>query len=679
MKQIPFPARRERLALLAILLAAFALRLIQLDHVPPGLRYDELLSHVMAGRVMAGERPIYFVESWGREPLYFYVQALGLTLLGESDWVLRLPSVFLGLLEVTGVWLVGRRLFGKGVGLVAAALVAVSFWAIFYSRIGSRVGATAAFITFFVYFLWRAVEPPAGRAPQHRATLFTVAAALTLGALSYVYVAGRVGFALVGLFALYLAIFHRRQFRQVWRRLLVIGVGGAAVAGPLFLYLSQNPGAEQRLDLLNAPMNALKAGDPGPILELATRALGMYVYEGERNWLYNVFGRPIFRPVTAAFFLLGGGNSLRHGRRAGHALILIWLLVGTAPAMLAPPAASLTHTVAARPAAMLLLALGANAVARWLGRRRAWVQPALAIAVVALYGVSSSLAYFGTWSQADEVHELYQAGIKRVADEYQSGPSSEPVAVGAPYVNYWHPWNAVAFELAVRQPAPPVRWFNPAGAWVWPGGSNPQPTTYYFPAAPLAPQSYHPLIHDAFLAMAEPLPAPGHFEAFHLPDPAALEDALRELAPDRHVTWPPDLAHLPAPALPLVFDDRLALLSVGLPQETTSPGRQVPFYTIWEVRRSDPAPVVAFAHLTSDGVDIWGQQDWLDVRMKGLQEGDRFIQTHTLPVNAETPAGSYAVQIGLYHPGTLGRLPIAARDASADRVFVGEIEVAPDQ
>ena len=103
-----------------ILLLALALRLVALDNVPPGLRYDENLSHVMAQRVINGERPIYFHESWGREPLYFYTQAVSLSWLGQTDWALRLPSVIFGLLEVLACWLLAHKLFGRRVGWLTA-------------------------------------------------------------------------------------------------------------------------------------------------------------------------------------------------------------------------------------------------------------------------------------------------------------------------------------------------------------------------------------------------------------------------------------------------------------------------------------------------------------------------------------------------------------------------------
>ena len=145
------------------------------------------------------------------------------------------------------------------------------------------------------------------------------------------------------------------------------------------------------------------------------------------------------------------------------------------------------------------------------------------------------------------------------------------------------------------------------------------------------------------------------------------------------LAWPPDLAYLPGPALPLVFGDppagRFALLGIQMQEESVPAGGELRLTTYWEVLTADPTPVVAFVHLTSDGLDVWGQYDWLDVWADGLQPGDRFIQVHPVPVKPDTSPGLYHVQLGLYGPDTLERLPIVGTDTLADRVWVTEIQV----
>lgn len=674
MNKLNLTKRGEISILIGLLLAAFALRVLSLDDVPPGLRYDELQNHLMASRVMAGERPLYFSESWGHEPLYHYLQAASMSGLGESDWSLRLPSVFLGVLAVAATWLVARTLLGRRAGLLAAAFLIVSFWGIFYSRIGSRVGATTLFVALMVYFLWQTARPDLSK--RWQGWVMALLGGLFMGTAVYIYVAGRVTFGIFAGFVLYLALFHGREFKQLWSRLLLFGVVGVVVAAPLFVELRKQPALEQRLDLLNEPLDALKQGDPRPVLDLSARAWGMYVVQGEQDWLYNVSGRPIFAGITAVFFLLGCGLALWRWRRSRYALLLIWLLMGTAPAMLAPPEASLTHTIAAQPAAYILLAGGVAFVWRWLAKWQPILGPVLAGGLLLYVAISSGVAYFSTWANNSEVRELYQGGITAVAEAITAQPPSGAVAIAAPYINYWHPWNKVAFELAMTDDVSQVRWFNPAGGWVWPQEAN--PTTYYFPTDPLGAQAYEPRLYPLFLADAERVEVGGDdFQAYTVTSPAAFKANLAQAAAETAVSWPPDLDDLGQTAVPLNFENRVALAAVELPQQTVKAGELLQFFTYWQVLQSDPSPVVAFAHLTSDGVDIWGQQDWLDVNMAGLQPGDYFAQLHQLQVNPETLPGTYHIQLGLYRPDSGSRLSIQADEAgaSADHVWLGAVQV----
>jgi hypothetical protein len=273
------------------------------------------------------------------------------------------------------------------------------------------------------------------------------------------------------------------------------------------------------------------------------------------------------------------------------------------------------------------------------------------------------------------VRELYQGGVTAVVDDLRANPPAGPVVIGGPYVNYWQPWNAVAFELTNPPEEAAVRWFNPAGAWLWPAGED--EATYYFPADPLAGQAYDPLLYGWFSQEAVALPASSDgLQVLRVANQGAFEAQRDRVAAASVFEWPAELADLPAAEPPLVFAGRFALLGAEVAEAAVPAGGTVRLLTFWRVESADPGPVVAFVHVTSDGVDIWGQQDWLDVRTAGLQPGDQFVQAHTVTVNSETPPGRYFMQLGLYAPDTLVRLPIAAGGGqTADRVLVGEVNV----
>ncbi len=84
---------------------------------------------------------------YGRSPLFLYAQAGSAWLFGLSEWSLRFPSAVFGLLGIPVAYVLGRKLFdngedqksvwlGVGVGLVLAAMFAVSAWQLEYARYG---------------------------------------------------------------------------------------------------------------------------------------------------------------------------------------------------------------------------------------------------------------------------------------------------------------------------------------------------------------------------------------------------------------------------------------------------------------------------------------------------------------------------------------------------------------
>lgn len=664
----------EPWALIAILLTAAALRLVALADVPPGPGYDELQNTHLAERVLAGQWAIYFPENHGQEPLYPILEALAVRLLGWSVFSIRLPGALLGVLSVLVLYLVGRRLAGPRVALLAAAFHAISFWPLIETRMALETSLLPPLAGLAMLFLVRGLGREVQRGP--RALLDFALAGLFLGAHVYAYTPGRAMPLLLGLLV-YLVFLGQRALRRCWRGVLLLCVVTALVVAPLVLFLRAHPEAEERLDQLSGPLAVLRQGDPGPVLQIAAGTLGMFSFHGDPQWLYNISGRPLFDPLTSLLFYIGLTFCAIHLRRWRYGVMLLWLLAGLGPAFVSPPAGSFTHTLAAQPAVYLVLAVGIDAAWERLRRLHPRAGALAAALLLALNGVLSGYAYFVTWADAPEVRELYQYGVTAVARELDAHAPSGPVAIGAPYVSYWHHWNVLGFEMQLQREDLHVRWFDPARAWVWPAGEG--PTVYYFPCDPLGPQAFNPAMKSSLLAELGLTPLAGDGYTFFVARSAVLEERWNALA-DAPLAWPPDLAHLPKPALPLAFGDpppgRFALLGIQMQDEAISPGNDLRLTSYWEVLAADPAPVVAFVHLTSDGLDVWGQFDWLDVWPEGLQPGDRFTQVHPVPVKTDTPPGLYHVQLGLYGPDTLERLPIVVDvDAQANRVWVAQVRV----
>ena len=67
-------------------------------------------------------------------PLYSVILFFWLRLVGTEPFALRLLSVVFGTLAVALVYVLGRRLVSSQVGLIAAALMTLSAFAVYYSQ-----------------------------------------------------------------------------------------------------------------------------------------------------------------------------------------------------------------------------------------------------------------------------------------------------------------------------------------------------------------------------------------------------------------------------------------------------------------------------------------------------------------------------------------------------------------
>lgn len=650
--------RREPIPLALLLLLALALRLWALADVPPGWRDDELSnSLVISQHVLDGDLRLFYPDASGHEVLYHAVNALFLLLFGPGLWGIRLLSVLVGTGVVWLAFLLGRDLFGRQVAWIAAFGLATSFWSLIYSRIGQRHISAVFFGLAAFRFLWRALLPDARTAKPDRYYTNAVLAGLALGLGSYTYFGGRIPpFAVAGLM-LYLLLFapksrqsDRERFGRQWKSLALTLVIAAALYVPLWHATRTTPGAEARVDELAVPIKALREGDWEPLLSHASVTLKMFHADGDDEWLYNVAHRPVFGPLGAVLFfaglLLSMGRALprRMGGRADsrHAFLLAWLASALIPGALAVPAASVSHTIIALPAAYLFPALALTEGARWLRRHghRAPLVRYLPLAVGLLFLATESYRglydYFHYWPARGYVRLLHNADYHDVARFLNAQPDHGDVALGGALVE---PWEQEALKVDLRGTWR-VRWFDPRRALVDPAGGGSLVLTVF------------PKLEPTLLSL--------------------LDGDVRVQAKTFTVYDPPTIPLGDAMAR---FDNGLALHG---PVSYHLDGTQLTMTTTWTVERpldlppqpllSKPPPpgmsagprLAIFVHLL-DANDVYVTgQDGLGVDPYTLEPGDRFVHLHRLSwtdeashlERAEQLPRGYTVHIGLYDPRT---------------------------
>lgn len=156
-KRAPWRSLRTTpLILIVILIVAALLRLVDLDGTPPGLQQDEAANAWNAwcllntGKDQVGvDFPIYYIRALGenRTTPHIYAIAAAQAVGGMNVWTTRLPIAIPGVLTVLLLYYVGKRLFGAGVGLAAAAMLALNPWAVQSARQAFQVGWVPFIVT----------------------------------------------------------------------------------------------------------------------------------------------------------------------------------------------------------------------------------------------------------------------------------------------------------------------------------------------------------------------------------------------------------------------------------------------------------------------------------------------------------------------------------------------------
>ncbi len=139
------------MTLVGLILLAFAIRVYHLDF--QSLWRDEVDSVIFAQRDIPA-LVANFVRTGENGPLYFLVLHHWISLTGISEFSLRFFSVAFGVLTIPLVYLFGRRLLDGSIGLLAAFLVALSPYHVWYSQ-EARMYSLVAFLALLSLHLFR--------------------------------------------------------------------------------------------------------------------------------------------------------------------------------------------------------------------------------------------------------------------------------------------------------------------------------------------------------------------------------------------------------------------------------------------------------------------------------------------------------------------------------------------
>ena len=145
----------DRTWTLAILLLAFGLRVYHLGN--QSLWFDESFTWWVGAVLPSAELWPSLLPFGAYTPL-FYLLMRGVAAIGQSEYVLRFPAVFFGVLLIPVVDRIGRRVGGVTVGRLAALLVAINPFSIWYSQDARMYTMASFFVLVAMDGFMRAID-----------------------------------------------------------------------------------------------------------------------------------------------------------------------------------------------------------------------------------------------------------------------------------------------------------------------------------------------------------------------------------------------------------------------------------------------------------------------------------------------------------------------------------------
>jgi uncharacterized protein YjeT (DUF2065 family) len=311
----------------AILLLAYGVRVWNVSYAD--LTFDEVATVVVAHRPLAGV--LHYIMQATREhpPFYYFLLSLWFKVAGTEEFIVRYPSVLIGVLGVAAGFRVGKRLLGVEGGWWTAVLLAVMPYSIWAGRTG-RMYALVLLLALMTLDAWcRWIQHPDGR---HGATLigFTL-----IGILTHYYLA--LLWAVEGM-SLILFPHRTRPIRRPW----LLTLASVLTALGSFIFLS--PGIHRTLiaTLSRFPVHELR------LEELRLAIMDLYLY-----WHHST----LWPPVLSGLILtgIGWGLAWRKSPLTG-GLLSLWATIPTVIIFFIPEAIKSRYLMIVFPALALSMA-----------------------------------------------------------------------------------------------------------------------------------------------------------------------------------------------------------------------------------------------------------------------------------------------------------------------------------
>lgn len=474
---------KEILILFAVVLLGFILRIVNLQHTPPSLNWDEVshgwnafsilkTGHDEWGKVF----PISNFRAYGDYPLplNLYLTIPSLVIFGLNEFAIRFPHVLLGAGTIVSTFFLVRTLkLGFWASILSALFVAVDPWTLFPSRAVFQSNLSIFFVTTgLAFFFYR-----------DKRILYLPLSILFLGLSVFSYHNARI---FVPLFVISLVYIWKNELLILLkkeRKHFILSIGLLIAFFVPLVAIFSNPESRARSKWVfvidQGAVNRIIEQRQSSHLprEFSRMVYNKYTYftsvsgrnyinyfspqflffNGGTQYQYSVSGKGVLYPINIVFFYAGilfvFLASLR--KKKQYQTLFAWLLLGLVPAAITEGEFHVIRSTTILPLPQIFVAIGLAWFWNQIKNKRhifkiSKILPFLLVVsylvLLAFMVVSYLKVYFGDYSQ--KYSWAWQAGYKD-AVEYARNNYNEYEKIiitkkyGEPhefFLFYW-PWD----------------------------------------------------------------------------------------------------------------------------------------------------------------------------------------------------------------------------------------------
>ena len=306
--------------------------------------YDELFSAYYSNPAHSMQRVIELTLEDVHPPLFQLAMWGSYKLFGYNEWAGRLPSLLAGIATIPVIFLLGRELFSRRVGLYAAALAIPNYYLVYYAQEARSYALFCLFCSLSFLFFLRALQSDSWR----NVALYVISTTLLLYTHHYVFIALAIQGALVLLCMGTARSFDTALLKRAGIALLLIALAALPMASAI---------------IEHAAIDEFWIYQPQPLFVVF--------------YFATYFKSVALAALVALLLVYGTAAGLRSGAQTRFAVLvcLVWVVLGYLlpylRGLFAQPILTDRNTVFLLPPLFLLAALGLERIRPLLVQRLA--------------------------------------------------------------------------------------------------------------------------------------------------------------------------------------------------------------------------------------------------------------------------------------------------------------------